>query len=83
MPYINRRNLIMEPVAFRRLPFLTRFATMLSFFIAWVAFAEFVIDREGWDKHLPFYRYGSICVYEVAVIGLLAVLWIFLHRRKG
>lgn len=72
----------MSKVPFANLPVIVQFATMLSLFVAWVCFEEFVIDRQGLDTFLPYYRVGDLCVYDIAVIALLAVLWIALARRK-
>jgi len=44
---------------FRSLPLAVRLATMLAFFLAWVLFAELIIDRHGLDTYLPFYRVGN------------------------
>ena len=73
----------MSKVPFARLPFVVQFATMLSLFVAWVCFEEFVIDRQGLDQYLPYYRFGNFCVYDIAVIVLLAVLWVVLARRRN
>jgi hypothetical protein len=70
----------MTRIAFPQLPFTARAATFLSMFMAWVLFAEFVIDRHGLDRLLPFYRVGNLCPYELAVGTLLLLLWIRLHR---
>ncbi len=70
----------MEPVSFAQLPFIAKFATMGTYFLGWVCFAEFVIDRHGLDRFLPFYRVGNICPYEGLVVALLALLWWQLHR---
>ncbi len=62
-----------DRIAFHQLPLWVRLAAALAVFNTWVLIAEFVIDRYGLDDYLPFYRYGDICLYEVAVIALLAV----------
>ena len=70
----------MARVRFRELPLITRLATMLAYFMAWVMFAEFVIDRHNLDRFLPFYRVGNLCPYDLAVALILAVSWWRLHR---
>ena len=70
----------MTPVPFRSLPIIARLATMTSLFLAWVLFAEFVIDRHGLDRFLPFYRVGNLCPYDIAVVTALAIGWWRLHR---
>jgi hypothetical protein len=66
---------------FRQLPLIVRLATMVTIYLAWVSFAELVIDRHGLDSYLPLYRVGNLCPYEAAVIIGLALCWRGLHRR--
>ena len=70
----------MTRIRFRTLPLAVRVATMLAYFVAWVIFAEFGIDRYGLDEYLPFYRIGDLCPYDLAVIALLAFGWWRAHR---
>ena len=70
-----------DPIPFRRLPLVVRLSTMLTLFLAWVLFAELVIDRHGLDAYLPLYRVGNLCVYDLLVIALLAISWFRLHRQ--
>ena len=58
----------MQGIAFSQLPRVVRIAAALTLFNTWVLIAEFVIDRYGLDEHLPFYRYGDLCVWDIAVI---------------
>ncbi len=37
-------------IDFKSLPLIVRLTTIANIFIAWVLFAEFVIDRHGWDR---------------------------------
>ncbi len=69
-------------VRFRSLPLVVRVATMLTYFVAWVGFAEVVIDRHGLDAYLPLYRVGDFCTYDAAVLLILAVSWWRLHARR-
>ena len=71
----------MHNLQFHRLPLSARLATCLSFFLAWVMLAEFVIDRYGFDRYLPFYRVGDVCPYEFVVLLAIAVFWMRAHRR--
>lgn len=70
----------MDIIQFSQLPFVTKFSSLLTLFLAWVAFAEFVIDRHGLDKHLPFYRVGVLCPYDLAVLVLILLLGFALHK---
>ena len=62
-------------IRFRSLPLAVRLATMLAFFVAWILFAELIIDRHGLDAYLPYYRVGNFCPYDVAVLLILAFSW--------
>ena len=66
----------MRRIAFWQLPLWVRLAAALTVFNTWVLIAEFVIDRYGFDDYLPFYRYGDVCLWEVALIIILVVLFV-------
>lgn len=72
----------MATIAFANLPLIVRFATMMSYFLAWVMIEEFIIDRHGLDQYLPFYRVGNLCVYDFVVALALVALGVFLNRAK-
>ena len=67
-------------IAFRSLPLIVRLTTMATLFMAWILFAELVIDRHGLDRFLPWYRVGNLCVWDLAVVALLALTWWRLQR---
>jgi len=67
-------------IAFKMLPLIVRIATFMSFFFAWVLFAELVIDRYGLDRYLPYYEVADVCVYEMIVGALLLLGWLRAHR---
>ena len=71
----------MQKIAFYQLPLWVRIATVLTIFNTWVLIAEFVIDRYGFDEYLPFYRYGDVCLWEVALIIILALGFVKASRR--
>jgi hypothetical protein len=70
-------------IAFRRLPFLVQLAAMLTFYMAWVMFAEFIVDRHGLDRYLPFYRVGKFCLYDAAIVALLLLSWLNMRRERS
>ena len=70
----------MDQAQFRNLPLSVRLMTCASMFMAWVLFAEFVIDRYGFYEYIPFYRFADICPYEFLVAGLIILFWIKSHR---
>ena len=70
-----------QVIRFTALPFFTKLAIMLVPFMGWVMFAEFAIDRNGWDAFLPVYRFGQICPYDGAVLVMLGLVWWRLERK--
>jgi hypothetical protein len=66
----------MQRIAFHQLPRWVRVAAALTVFNTWVLIAEFVIDRYGLDDHLPFYRYGDVCMWDIAVIIGIAIWYV-------
>jgi hypothetical protein len=70
-------------MAFHQLPLWVRLATAFTFFNTWVIIAEFVIDRYGIDEYLPFYRYGDVCLWDIAVIVILVVMFRRASRRPA
>jgi hypothetical protein len=71
---------MVQQVAFYQLPVWVRLAAVLTLFNTWVLVAEFVIDRYGLDEHLPFYRYGDICLWDIGVIVALTVVFVKASR---
>lgn len=67
-------------IAFKSLPLIVRLGAVANILIGWVLIAEFVIDRYGLDRFLPFYRVGDVCVYDLAVVGGCVAAWWRLHR---
>ncbi len=73
----------MSKIQFHQLNLVTRIMVCISMFMAWVLFAEFVIDRYGIHEYLPFYRFADVCPYELIVIALIVWYWVAAHRGKG
>jgi hypothetical protein len=67
-------------ITFKSLPLIVRLGTIANIFIGWELIAEFVIDRYGLDRFLPFYRVGDLCVYDLAVVAGCVVAWRRLNR---
>lgn len=66
------------------MPLWVRIAAALSVLNSWVLIAEFVIDRYGLDRYLPFYRYGDICIWDFVILAAVAVAFVTLSRApKG
>ena len=67
-------------VPFKSLPLIVRVMTIANILMAWVLIAEFVIDRYGFNRFLPFYRLGDVCVYDAAVVAGCVFAWWRLNR---
>jgi hypothetical protein len=76
----------MGTVSFKQLPLIAKVAVGIAFYNAWVSFEEFVIDRVGLWRYMPYYRVGEACVWDLAVallviVGLLRLSWQREERR--
>ncbi len=60
----------MEMLSFKQLPLVVKIAVGVVFGNAWVSIEEFVIDRHGLWKYMPYYRVAEPCVWDLAV-GLI------------
>ena len=70
----------MQRIAFYQLPLWVRLAAALALLNTWILIAEFVIDRYELDDYLPLYRYGDVCLWDIAVILGIAVLFVRASR---
>lgn len=66
----------MQHIFFHQLPLWIRLAAALTLLNTWAIIAEWGIDRYGLDEYLPFYRFGNICVWDVAVLIGVVVLFV-------
>jgi hypothetical protein len=58
-------------------------ATGVAFFTLWMCLEEFVINRSGFWRYMPYYRRDDACVWDLAVALLIVtVLW-GLARPRG
>ena len=55
------------------MPLWVRLASALAVLNTWVLIAEFVIDRYGFDRYLPLYRYGDVCIWDVVILAAVAI----------
>jgi hypothetical protein len=67
----------MEAVQFRQMPLIVKIAVGLVFNNAWWSIEEFVINRNGLWKYMPYYKTTNGCVWDlaVAVIAIVAISW--------
>jgi hypothetical protein len=51
-------------------------ATGVASFTLWMCLEEFVIDRSGFWRYMPYYKKGDACVWDLAVFLLIVTgLW--------
>ena len=66
----------MGTVQFWQLPMTAKVAIGIAFNNAWWSIEEFVIDRHGLWRFMPYYRVADPCVWDLGVALLtIAVLW--------
>lgn len=70
----------MQRIPFWQLPLWVRLAAALTLLNTWVIIAEFVIDRYGIDEHLPLYKYGDLCLWDIAIVIGIGVLFVRASR---
>jgi hypothetical protein len=69
-------------IPFAQVPLVVKIAVGVAFFNAWVSIEEFVIDRVGLWKFMPYYKVGEACVWDLGVASLI-VLAIWRGSRRG
>jgi hypothetical protein len=62
---------------FKDLPISAKVAIVITFFNTWVMIEEFIIDRFGYWKYLPFYKKGIFCIWDISFLILVSMLFIF------
>jgi hypothetical protein len=70
----------MDGIPFKQLPMIVKVAMWLVFNNAWWSIEEFVIDRHGLWKYMPYYKVANACVWDLAV-GVIVALAIW--RASG
>ena len=66
----------MERLIFKQLPLVIKIAVWIAFFNAWLSIEEFVINREGLWRYMPFYKVADACVWDLVVTLIIAVgIW--------
>ena len=73
----------MKRVSFDQLPLGVKIAVGVVFYNAWWYIEEFVIDRHGLWKYMPYYKVADACVWDpgVALITGFAI-WRVSRRRE-
>jgi hypothetical protein len=67
----GRKN--MDRITFKHLPMIVKIAVWLVFNNAWWSLEEFVIDRIGLWKYMPYYKVANACVWDLAVATITAL----------
>jgi len=63
----------MDRIPFKQLPMIVKMAVWLVFNNAWWSLEEFVIDRLGMWKYMPYYKVANACVWDLAVATITAL----------
>lgn len=72
----------MDRLSFGQLPLVVRVAVGLAFNNAWWSIEEFVVDRRGLWKYMPYYRVANVCIWDVTV-AIVSVLWLWRLSRSS
>ena len=72
----------MQSLSFHQLPLVVKIAVGVVFNNAWWSIEEFVIDRNGIWKYMPYYRVANGCVWDLTV-ALITVFLIWRASRPG
>ena len=72
----------METLSFKQLPLVAKMAIGIVFLNSWILIEEFIIDRQGLWKYMPYYRVGDPCVWDLAV-SLIIGFAIWRASRRG
>ena len=81
LPWKKGEN--METLSFQQLPLVVKIAIWVVFNNAWWSIEEFVIDRKGLWRYMPYYRVGNGCVWDLAVALIVGfAIWRASHRSS-
>jgi hypothetical protein len=72
----------MERLIFKQLPLVIKIAVWIAFFNAWLSIEEFVINRQGLWKYMPFYNVADACVWDL-VVALIITVVLWRASRRG
>ena len=66
----------MGRLSFSQLPLGVRVAVGVAFLNAWASLEEFIVDRHGLWRYMPFYKVGDFCVWDLAVtLCIVLAIW--------
>ena len=72
----------MERLIFKQLPLVIKIAVWIAFFNAWLSIEEFVINRQGLWRYVPFYKMADACVWDL-VVALIITVGLWRASRRG
>ena len=72
-----------KTVPFGSLPTLAKFGIGAGIFFVWTAFEQQVIERFGIYHYMPFYRVGSVCVWDILAMITIYGSFVYLSRRSA
>lgn len=74
----------MRSLPFHQLPLVAKVAVGVVFYNAWWSIEEFIIDRHGLWRYMPYYRVADPCLWDLAV-GLIIsfAIWRASHRSAS
>ena len=73
----------METLSFRQLPRVAKLAVGIVFLNSWILIEEFIIDRHGLWKCMPYYRVADPSVWDLAVTLIIGFAIWRASRRNG
>jgi hypothetical protein len=74
----------METLSFKQLPLVAKMAIGIVFLNSWILIEEFIIDRQGLWKYMPYYRVGDPCVWDLAVSLIIGfAIWRASRRNSS
>ena len=72
----SKEGVMLGSIRFSQLPLVVRIAVGLVFNNAWWSIEEFVINRLGLWKYMPYYKATNACIWDLA-LGVVTVLAIW------
>jgi hypothetical protein len=72
----------MQRLSFRQLPLVAKIAVGVAFYNAWWSIEEFVINRRGLWRYMPYYKAADACAWDLAV-GLAIGFAIWRASRRN
>ena len=74
----------MEMLSFKQMPLVVKIAVGVVFLNTWSLPEEFVIDRHGLWKYMPYYKVAEGCVWDLAVALIIGfTIWRVSSRRQS